>query len=206
MPPGTGEDLGDAHERRPPGPDLAVAPGLHRNPVHDLLVVELLALAEDLPGPARGAGAAHVDRDVRIAVPDQIAVERESVDVARRTLVVAGLGQDDRQRAFDRVAVGIRRQHHLCRQQHAVAHRNVFGRQADGVRIVVVSLVVDPLGRGTAAARRTRARRVVRRIAAGAGRARDRPRQNHQRPQQGPQYARHLSLSSLIARTASRGP
>ena len=145
MLPGGGVNLGDGHEGGPPGADTPIAPGLAGDPVHHLLVVQLLTFAEDLPGALGGPCTANIHRDMGVSVFDQEAVERKAFHVATGALVVARLRQDDRQWPLNGVAVGIGGQHDLCRQLRTITHGDVFGGQAGCSVVGRRRAVIEPV-------------------------------------------------------------
>ena len=70
---GGGEERRDAHVRPAGDPDAPVAPALAHDPVEDLAVVGLGALAPRVPGAARGTRAPVVDEHRGVAVAGQAA-------------------------------------------------------------------------------------------------------------------------------------
>ena len=128
-------EIGDAG-----GADRAVAPRLRHDPVGDRLVVGALARAtEGIARAERGAGAARIDHDQRVAARHEhvaiaVGVGRR-LDAARprRQLEAADVGRQDQHRrpAPARIAVG---QDDVDRQPAAVGHRHIErSRHADGI-------------------------------------------------------------------------
>ena len=132
---GSGEVLGDAEIGAAEHPDLAVAPGLGRDPFRHVVRVTGLRGRELAPAYPEGcAAAAGVDAHRHVAVPD----DRKhpvvlDLDAGRyltlrieRGAVVPGVGPQRGQRLLHRRAAR-GRPHDVDRQAHAVPHLHVAG-------------------------------------------------------------------------------
>ena len=133
-----GQEIGRRARIGNPGrADVAVAPGLLRDPVDRVVMVEALRRrAEPVPAAEAGAGTPHVDAHQGVTVLDEVIavkgdgrarVDTVTVPVPKRKTAV--IGREDADRRIGLVLVLGARKVDIDREAHAVAHRHVDGTQ-----------------------------------------------------------------------------